>query len=707
MISDDYGKENNYHRRPSKRPWKEARKKERLKSSSRHDFKMTRTRSYRATSVFSNYSIQKRKTSTKRDRNRKRKPKPVLDVTLSDEENDTPMIIASSDSSADDELLELRLTALKSKQEVKELIGNNEVEKVAPPEQTQTEEELRIMALKSALLKKKEVFKHRKRLKKIENERPYSPSDDFSPIAIEDDAMSLSPLGSPYDEALEHEDMEICYSPEGEEKGASDMDIAHSPNVVSTDQLEEDSHEETALRSLLLTSISKKKESEKTRSPSPQLPLSGTETGTIENLKLAVQRLKKKNKLLVPVLKSGTKTIAMILAEKNKKKEEKSRQIQREPTVSDSFVKEAEKVQPKLTETNDKRLKNSSPPKKTLVAKEKPQDIPRLDGDLHAKNKTRLSEQGKPAPSHPDSFMFRTIKNDLNKLNSFSELLGNSNLQEPSVAIELHPEPIASTVLLLDTDSSFSTITDTKNIPLLPRSEKAAKTRSRLITSLVHQPVSRLVIAVNADSDTDEETAHKNSTKKITTRKIVCAPVIAKPKSKPVGNAFEANLENFLKNIREKTATPEKPDDSGTDQKRKAMSSVKHLPLSSQLEYEQLLKQIKILEDSKQKRMKARQLKRTKSSTDVAPVAVPLLHSSPKKIPKVDETPKAELSKKSAEKITESLSRIAQLNPLAQERLIFKTEINFRTHRCVEALFRLMEMIFSFPQCRSCLFSIF
>lgn len=578
------------------------------------------------------------------------------------------MVIEGDSASSDEELLTLRLTALKSKQEVKELIditGDGPEEPKMPSIIVPNEEDqLRIMALKSTLLKKKEFFRERKKLKKMENDRPYSPSEEIMPLPIDNDAMILSPLGSPFNEVPEltyqEQDMDISNSPINE-KESSDMDTAPSPGEAQAVQeteppLEENNDEEIALRSMLLTSIHKKKE---TRTPSPEAAEpSGTEKKSIENLKLALQRLKKKDVKPVTTLaaKSGTKTIAMILAEKKNKKKVNKSSIELAPEAPEQVPMRIEGISP-----------NAEPKTEPLV--EAPVELV------------------KPA----DSFLFRTIANDL---------VVSQKLKDDKAM----PGPPPKKVLHVDVDSSFSTITDTKNIPLLPNSTKAAK--SRLITTLIPKPVSRLVIALN-DSDTDEESARTRKVPVSKTR-IVHPPKSKAPATQP---RFNLELDSFLKKVRENTAvttaattstiTAKPTDQPKTAQSAsvaKSSSSVKHLPLESQLEYEELLKKMKTLEEAKQKRLKARQLKRTKSNSGLEPSEAAAKPQSPPKKPRLVEAPKAiqapkafaapkpeTIRKNQKDKIEESLSKIPQLDHEAQQRMIVKAEINFKNHRCVGA----------------------
>lgn len=587
--------------------------------------------------MFSNYSIPKRK---KREKTRS---SPKLRLKYDHSDVSVESIEKLEDSEDDEELLDLRLQALKSKQEVKELIDEESTQiQISPSE----EEHLRIAALKSAVLKKKEFFKERKKQKMLENERPYSPSDALPELQID---MSLSPLGSPFNE-IPNENQEVDMEISNDEKESSDMDLAPSPQQLR--EIEEE--EELALRSLVLTSIHKRKE-ELIKSPEKfSEDSSGNEQKMLtKSLKSVVQRLKQKKAQPIAIpARSGTKTIAMILAEQKGKK------------------------------------------KRNLKAKEDLTELPKTN-DIHAEN-----------------FLIRTVVNDFvhpqeipvqrcsEIVNSKPVLAVTNEIQPEDVSnIFTRPElPIQSVLLPMhevqppnSQDSSFSTITDTKNIPLLNTSSTDGAKKSRLVTSLeyVIKPVPRLIIPVRSD-DTDTEEERSSPTKK-TPRRIVKPPAKSKPAAQP---EFEKNLENFLKNIRK-----EQEKKNVIQAAKPELSSVKHLPKSQQveyihywvnilifttnwillkIEYQQLMQKLKVLEEAKEKALKARQLKRTKSISEQSKLPLaPVKLASPKKQVTLTQTTKT------TNKIEESLSKIPLLDKTAQQRFIEKTEINLKNHRLV------------------------
>ena len=154
----------------------------------------------------------------RKEKEKKRKPLPTNSC-----DNDDIMIIDDTKStSEDDEELELRLELLKSKLDENDL-KDLEVVTKKPDQfvkgQPTEEEELRILALKSAMLKSHERRKNRQ---KLENERPYSPSEDIiplHPLTIDIDSfMEISPIVSPIEDknnvdVTDPVDMEISNSP--------------------------------------------------------------------------------------------------------------------------------------------------------------------------------------------------------------------------------------------------------------------------------------------------------------------------------------------------------------------------------------------------------------------------------------------------------------------------------------------------------------
>lgn len=563
------------------------------------------------------------------------------------------------ESDEEEELL-LRLQALNSKQEVKGLIEpdlkaetieeTSNLSPTEPPLQNNNEEDLlRIAALRSAILKKKDHFRKRKQLRKLENERPYSPTDNYEPIIDVAMDLSNSPLGSPFHNSCdinEEVDMDISNSPsevqDNLEACNEDMEIVCSPQSKQEINNEEND-EELALRSMLLSSISVKKmknedeivervsgvsENELSAPASPQLD--------ITNLKMAVERLKQQKQNAPSLVtsnksgKSGTKTIKMILEEQKNKKLIKDTHVNDDPCD----VKE-----------EDALYINDTTSKQTI----KEEILVAIEPSIVEETSTTSPKQ------------------------TFNENSNNdSGLDKVSLAIE-------------PSDSSFSTITDTKNIPLLP--EK--KVENRLVTSLdsVIRPVTPLIISLCVDSSDDE---YDKKAKK-TVRKVIDA---SKPSAQPAPPDFQANLDNFLKNIRSQqelsqvNRTTSKSSTSlskeNTQISPKTTSAVKHLPLSSQVEYEKLVQKMKTLQEAKQQRQKAGTLKRTKSTSDQSNLsqtsnssnAGKKLQNEPEQLQKVVK----KLENKST-KIDDALGKIPLLDDAARSRLIEKTENNYLNHR--------------------------
>lgn len=256
-------------------------------------------------------------------------------------------------------------------------------------------------------------------------------------------------------------------------------------------------------------------------------------------------------------------------------------------------------------------------------------------------------------------------------------------------------------------DSSFSTITDTKNIPLLADSKKSID-NNRLVTSLdsILRPVTPLIISLRESSDDEYDVEDK---KKAAKNKLSVNPAAK------TANDFEKNLENFLKNIRTQQEKSESPktalkkvnsttsaNDSQTISPK--TSAVKHLPLSSQLEYEKLLQKMKVLQEAKQQKQKSGTLKRTKSSSSntdkssqpsqkIASVEPNnKLQKSSSDIPHKISNESEVLAKKSS-KIDDTLEKIPLLDEAARGRLIEKTENNYLNHRFAMFIFNCLRKV--------------
>lgn len=164
---------------------------------------------------------------------------------------------------------------------------------------------------------------------------------------------------------------------------------------------------------------------------------------------------------------------------------------------------------------------------------------------------------------------------------------------------------------------------------------------SRLVTSFKTKPVERMVI--NLESDSADE---------------MHSPKSSKP------DLFEKNLDSFLKTIRfrheasskkvEKSRVP-----SAQPQNTAKVVSLSNLSKASQKEYQDLIRKIKILEEAKQNRLKARELKRIKTVPE-EPKIVATGASLVEKAPGKPQDAKANAIKESLEKIT-LLDRDSQL----------------------------------------------
>lgn len=507
------------------------------------------------------------------------------------------------------------------------------------------EELLRIDALKSALLKKKDHFRRKKQMRKLENERPYSPTDNLSFLLDDPMELSNSPIQTPFIELppppvddINLVDMEISNtcSPVGmlddeEEENvqeSSDMEIATSPakpldeeeqeEGSEREDYDEDIEEERALRAMLLSSIKNRQTEER---------------DLAKNLKLALERLKKNKKPPSPPppiamsKKSGTKTMKMILEEKKNK-----RQV--------NAAAKAEEELPPVVDISENLLIEQ------ILASEQ-------SALIHEPMLTKMT-------------------------------------------------PVEN----IEVENACSAITDTKNIPLLPqkKSEETKKKKdSRVITSLesVKRTVSPLIISVNAESSEEEFNARRlsNAIKK-NQRKVVHRTPSSHSSSKNSNaqkNNIEKQVDDFLKQIRmqsEKTNISGPSTSAASSSKVKTSSIVKinyktatpsavnHLPKSSQIEYKMLIEKMKKLEEQRATRQKSRQLKRTKSTSSAKGesnhVAAEPNNNAPKSVVGDEEKKKANAY---SQKIEDTFSKIPLLDKDARERFANNAETKYLTHR--------------------------
>lgn len=160
------------------------------------------------------------------------------------------------EASSDEELIALRLNALKSKREVKEIIQENQAEHLSATIHTihdqnghknddyDTEEmELRLLALKSAIVKKAE---NRKKHRQAE---AYSPTDGLTtilpPEPPDSEMMDISPIASPIldDAILQPIDMDIA-TPEDSNSPAFFVSFDDAPNnqILPIQPVEQTAH---------------------------------------------------------------------------------------------------------------------------------------------------------------------------------------------------------------------------------------------------------------------------------------------------------------------------------------------------------------------------------------------------------------------------------------------------------------------------------
>lgn len=515
-------------------------------------------------------SVSSSSSSThKMRRKRKEKEKKRKSIPTEVCGNDITVIDDLKISSEDDEELELRLELLTSK--LNDLSDSAELD-VSPhlddsavleavtkkPDQfvrgqPTEEEELRILALKSAMLKSHERRKNRQ---KLENERPYSPSEDIiplHPLTIDIDSfMEISPIVSPIEDknnvdVTDPVDMEISNSPIHYTEFACDVievvrmedNIYTQEPIVDIDAvIDAENDEESTLRTMLLSSISTKKSKEDDKQPDSPEPepiklsmnifSSDEETlpGITKNLKLALERLKMKHRLNTTKKKeqlhlkesARCKLSAIVKTATQQKMIKTDAKIPDINLVLDPIIAANPYVSTAVNLVFDQIIDTSNPCVSTVVKKT-------------VINSTK-NPATKPSLSSRIVNVIPATVVDNTKIVFNSELPRNLNLLEASPMIS-------------------PSITDTKYIP-----RKSNFKQSKLITSLkdVMKPVQKLVITLNAsESESDVEIKRKSPSKKSPRRTVkALGSKTAGTKTLP---EFEKNLDSFLRNIRSKQET--------------------------------------------------------------------------------------------------------------------------------------------------------
>lgn len=415
-------------------------------------------------------------------------------------------------------------------------------------EDEEREAELRLIALKSAFLKKCEARKKKKMM-----ERPYSPSDDPSVLGLEEvltvdlvDNMEISPSLSPYlpDMEISNDDDEVCEmdlcqsSPEKVDEPEDTRPITpiHEPLLNKLKNRDMETDEEDALRSLLLAQV--KPQSEK-RDDLPYIE---------KNLKLAVLRLKQKqNKVHVGNDDESKAGIGELFADQRNVSDIVPF-IPPLPTINTIFVPDPPKPSIETTITSSKTVtalqhsgKKCVPPSLSMVEESVllKSIAERIISDPCSEKSPKLqkiiSSPQKPINKSSKATSANvSLRANKNTLASVQPVKSKFRIVMPPSTLKSINHSEKERALI------SSSMTDTKNIPLL--SKQKLKKQSKLITSLddCNRIVERLVINLNESDESSDEAS-----------KIGRNKMGEKTDIPPVPKNFQNNLDVFLKNIRQ------------------------------------------------------------------------------------------------------------------------------------------------------------
>lgn len=531
------------------------------------------------------------------------------------------------------------LNALKSKLELKELDQPPSSSSTSNTTQLDVPEEelLRIDALKSALIKKRDHFRRKKQMRKLENERPYSPTDDL--LLLLDDPMELSnsPIQPPFIEQTTCDDislvdMEISNTsspvqmPAVEE--SSDMEIATSPAKPLDEEgsgYDEDIEEENALRSMLLGSAKHKR---------------NEDINLAKNLKLALERLKKRKKPLSPPppiqmsKKSGTKTIKMLLEEKKNKKRKvvKSEDELPRPTIdiSENLLIEQFLATEKIAPLNQNEF----------VTVE----------NIEVENSCSAITDTKNIPLLPQ------MKSEEIKKKKDSRVI---------TSLESVKRAVMPLIISVNAQSSEDELNE----------EKLNNSNKRIQRKVVPRVPGGQSKISNAQKN-DIEKQVDDFLKQIRLQSERTA--ISFPPSTSV--APQNKTKSSIVRINFKSST--------------VPSAVNHLPKSSQIEYKMLVEKMKKLEEQRATRQKSKPLKRTKSTSSAKGESNAINNNnhvtetnnikaaiSSVQLPKGDIVVDKKKGNAYSQKIEDTFSKIPLLDEDARERFANNAETKYLTHR--------------------------
>ncbi|KAL5292753.1 hypothetical protein ACFFRR_011491 [Megaselia abdita] len=499
---------------------------------------------------------------------------------------ETQNLIAPNKRNLRDRLiLDKGISDVKVKEEVE---IKEEVKKDEPEEEEESfyeEQELRLMALKSAI-----INRHSDRVKRKKESTAYSPSDfeavlNQSPILPEEGTetpnMDISPIASPAslsEEDVNPIDMDIENSEEEEfpisrfqEEFQGKDDIPKPRPIYHTPDNEQEEEEE-ALRALLLSKMISPKVPKVTQNDENQENSEESMAALI--LKKAVQRLQEKKLICDIVEKLSEEAPPKVLETEEKVLREKPQE---------NHNKEKTVPLEKKSLSSEKKIlpleKKVPVPEKKILKKRKTEQIPTVV--LPKKPKTSLITS---VPTNKVKKLVISLQNTTDE-DEDHELCG-----------DIFTKHFLSTNISLD-------------------SENYAEAAS---------PSSLLFVE---NSTSSPSTPRSNSPFVSGTTEL---PAI---KKQITNDVFEAKLDTFLKNARSQVEQSAIKEVEAKKTVQGTPMAVRHLPESSREEYRKLIKRMELLE--KQKELGLKKLQQTQQQNKVDTIKITIKNNptpAPKRI---------------------------------------------------------------------------
>uniref|UniRef100_A0A182YJB4 Uncharacterized protein n=1 Tax=Anopheles stephensi TaxID=30069 RepID=A0A182YJB4_ANOST len=592
--------------------------------------------------------------TAKRKRKSEFKKKPVVEES---DESDAVVIEDDADEEEEEEELQLRLLALSTKPIVREaglgeIISEFQIPSPPPPPTinqaedrvsdavSAEEQELRLIALKTAVLKK---HASRKKRRELDNEQPYSPSDDImlSPV------REVPPV---YDNGVYsdgHDSVEMI------EDDADDVQIVE-PQYVQIDLVDSDDNGNDMEISPLGSPIERGANGPEDMEEDSQQPID-MELASSDSIGSAPSPAYSGNTIEQRLLLAGTDSCDSALFHRRGDLAPAS------PSVTPDSMEEAEAealrhlLLTKMRQKQSKQQEVVDPPSKKVVEPKEQEQMETVQNEDDRVVQCEEKEQELPAraeeleqetdaihPTSNENTNLITILDRRTQRKRKKKSLSNSAnvpVEQPTAtdatpAIQLpseirrhqpqqqepaKPASVVHTQKLVNNPNKLINLNRTAVSAPSPPLHLTTVTRTEspkelaTVDTFVSRPVAKLVIQLgHSDSDSEVDFSASSPEKKDDAADSgvgPVVPVVASGTTTTTAGRFEEQLDKFLKSVRSKstTAPTTNQEDGAKELAEHSGNAVRHLSKSAQMEYMRLVARMAQLERDKLARQNSAQ----------------------------------------------------------------------------------------------------